>query len=66
MHWHQPHTFSEITRAGLALKLGPEAERVGWYVGQQRRQATMDERNAIAQRGWDSFVDGVNEALPMP
>ena len=66
VHWHQPHTFSEITRAGLALELGPEAERVGWYVGEERRQATMDQRNAIAQHGWDSFVDGVDEALPMP
>ena len=22
VHWHQPHTFSEITRAGLAVTMG--------------------------------------------
>jgi pseudooxynicotine oxidase len=66
VHWHQPHTFSEITRAGLAIELGAEADHVGWYVGEGRRTATMDERNAIAARGWDRFVEGVEEALPMP
>ena len=25
VHWHQPHTFSEITRAGLETTLGPDA-----------------------------------------
>ncbi len=66
VHWHQPNTFSEITRAGLAIELGAEADHVGWYVGEDRRSATMDERNAIAARGWDRFVEGVDEALPMP
>jgi pseudooxynicotine oxidase len=66
VHWHQPHTFSEITRAGLAIELGAEADHVCWYVGEERRTATMDERNAIAARGWDRFVEGVEEALPMP
>ncbi len=66
VHWHQPHTFSEITRAGLKLSLGGDTERAGWYVDGQRRTATLDERDAIARRGWDRFVEGVDEALPMP
>jgi pseudooxynicotine oxidase len=66
VHWHQPHTFSEITRAGLGVKLGDEGQRAGWYVDGQRRAATIKERDAIAQRGWDRFVDGVEEALPLP
>jgi len=66
VHWHQPHTFSELTRAGLAVALGDDTERAGWYVDGQRRTATIEERDAIAQRGWDSFVDGVEEALPLP
>ena len=37
VHWHQPHTFSELTRAGLAVQIGRDAERAGWYVGQERR-----------------------------
>jgi pseudooxynicotine oxidase len=66
VHWHQPHTFSELTRAGLKVELSDDAERAGWYVGNQRRAGTIEERDAIARRGWDRFVDGVLEALPAP
>ncbi|MGZ4292772.1 MAG: flavin monoamine oxidase family protein [Solirubrobacteraceae bacterium] len=66
VHWHQPHTFSEITRAGLRLTLGPDAQRAHWHVGPDRRQGTIAQRDAIAQRGWDQFVEGVREALPAP
>ena len=66
VHWHQPHTFSELTRAGLAVTLGDDTERAGWYVDGHRRSATLEERDAIAKRGWDRFVEGVEEALPLP
>ena len=66
VHWHQPHTFSEITRAGLKVTLGPDAERAHWHVGAERHQGTIAQRDAIARRGWDQFVDGVREALPAP
>ncbi|MGH2869815.1 MAG: flavin monoamine oxidase family protein [Solirubrobacteraceae bacterium] len=66
VHWHQPHTFAELTRAGLGVQLGPEAERVSWYVDGERRRGTLAERNEIARRGWDAFVHGVDAALPLP
>ncbi len=66
VHWHQPHTFSEITRAGLAVGMGGDAQRAHWHVGAERRSGTIEERDAIAERGWDRFVDGVREALPQP
>jgi pseudooxynicotine oxidase len=66
VHWHQPHTFSEITRAGLGVTLGGDAQRAHWHVDGERRSGTIDERDAIAERGWDQFVDGVREALPQP
>lgn len=66
VHWHQPHTFAEITRAGLELTIGPDAQRAHWHVGAQRRSGAIQERDAIAQRGWDRFVDGVRDALPQP
>jgi len=66
VHWHQPHTWSEITRAGLAVQLSAAAHEAGWYVGEERRAGTIDERDAIARRGWDQFVRGVEEALPNP
>jgi pseudooxynicotine oxidase len=66
VHWHQPHTWSELTRAGLQVLLSDDAEVAGWYVGGERRHATIAQRDAIARRGWDQFVDGVRAALPKP
>jgi monoamine oxidase len=66
VHWHQPHTWSEITRAGLRTELSEDAQRAHWWVGDERRDGTIAERDAIAERGWNRFVDGVHEALPNP
>jgi monoamine oxidase len=66
VHWHQPHTWSEITRAGLRTELSEDARRAHWWVGDERREGTIAERDAIAERGWNRFVDGVHEALPNP
>ena len=66
VHWHQPHTWSEITRAGLQVALSDDAEEASWFVGPLRRTGTVAERDAIADRGWSRFVDGVDEALPAP
>jgi monoamine oxidase len=66
VHWHQPHTWSEITRAGLAVSLSDDTEIASWYVDGDRRSGTIAERDAIVRRGWDQFVEGVEEALPLP
>jgi pseudooxynicotine oxidase len=66
VHWHQPHTFSELTRAGLSVAVSDDAGRAHWHVGAERRTGTIAERDAIARRGWDRFVEGVREALPQP
>jgi pseudooxynicotine oxidase len=66
VHWHQPHTFSELTRAGLTVSVSGNAGRAHWHVGDERREGTIEERDAIARRGWDRFVEGVREALPQP
>lgn len=66
VHWHQPHTWAEITRAGLAVSLSDETDVASWYVDGRRRAGTITERDAIARRGWDRFVEGVEEALPLP
>jgi monoamine oxidase len=66
VHWHQPHTFSELTRAGLSVSVSDDAGRAHWHVGDERREGTIEQRDAIARRGWDRFVDGVREALPQP
>ncbi len=66
VHWHQPHTFAELTRAGLRVEVGDEAERAGWHVNGDLRWGTSEERDAIVRRGWDQFVEGVRTALPQP
>src|SRR3954462_15116910 len=65
-HWHQPHTFSEINRAGLTVELSGDPDVTAWYVGDERRTGTIAERDAIANRGWLQFVDGVERSLPNP
>lgn len=66
VHWHQPHVWSEITRAGLGVEVSEEADVSSWHVGEERRSGTVAERDAIAERGWNQFVDGVADALPQP
>jgi monoamine oxidase len=66
VHWHQPHTYSEITRAGLTVELSDDPDRTAWYVGDDRRTGTISERDAIANEGWLRFVDGVERSLPNP
>jgi monoamine oxidase len=66
VHWHQPHTWSEITRAGLEVAVSGGVEVAAWYVGGERRSGSIEQRDAIAQRGWDRFVEGVRQALPVP
>jgi pseudooxynicotine oxidase len=66
IHWHQPHSWSEITRGGLSVVLSEDAEAAGWYVDGERRSGTISERDAIAERAWNMFVAGVEEALPNP
>jgi monoamine oxidase len=66
VHWHQPFTFSEITRAGLGLELSGDPDVTAWYVGDERRRGTIEERDAIANVGWLRFVAGVEESLPNP
>jgi pseudooxynicotine oxidase len=66
VHWHQPHTFSELTRAGLPVAVSANVGRAHWHVGAERRTGTIEQRDAIARRGWDRFVEGVREALPQP
>jgi monoamine oxidase len=66
VHWHQPHVWAEITRAGLGVELGEDAQISSWFTGDERREGPITERDAIAERGWDLFVDGVLDALPLP
>jgi pseudooxynicotine dehydrogenase len=66
VHWHQPHTWSEITRGGLDVDLSEDADESGWFVGAKRRTGTIAERDAIAERGWNRFVAGCDTYLPQP
>ena len=66
VHWHQPHVWAEITRAGLRVEVSEDVDVAAWFVGDERRSGTISERDAIAERGWNQFVDGVEEALPQP
>jgi len=66
VHWHQPHTWSEITRAGLTVELSADADSAAWYVDGEPRSGSIAERDVIAEQGWNRFVEGVRTALPNP
>src|SRR5947209_16575988 len=54
VHWHQPHTYSEITRAGLEVELSGDPDVAAWYVGDERRTGSIAERDLIANEGWEA------------
>jgi monoamine oxidase len=66
VHWHQPHVFAELTRAGLGVRRIPESDLVAWRVGSAIRRGSMAERDAIAARGWDAYMRGAPDILPQP
>ena len=68
VHWHQPHTWSEITRAGLRVALSEDAER-GLLVRRRPLRRTRHDRRARRDRataaGTASWTAS-SEALPQP
>jgi monoamine oxidase len=53
VHWHQPHVWAEITRAGLGVELGEDAQISGWFAGDERRsgrsRSARDRRAGLGQ-----------------
>jgi phytoene dehydrogenase-like protein len=66
VHWHQPHAWAELTRAGQGIGKSDAAELVSWTVGGERRSGSMCDRHAIALRAWDRFVAPAPQVLPRP
>jgi pseudooxynicotine oxidase len=66
VHWHQPHAWAELTRAGQGIGKSDAAELVSWTVGGERRSGSMGDRHAIALRAWDRFVAPAPQVLPRP
>jgi monoamine oxidase len=66
VHWHQPHAWAELTRAGQGIGMSDQPEVVSWEVAGERRSGPMEERHEIALRAWNRFVAPAPEALPRP
>jgi hypothetical protein len=66
VHWHQPHAWAELTRAGQGIGKSDEAELMSWTVNGERRSGPVAQRHAIAMSAWDRFVAPAPEALPRP
>ena len=67
VHWHQPHTWSEITRAGLAVALSDDADEASWFVGAaaaHRHGGASATRSPTAAGPASSTAS--SEALPAP
>ena len=48
VHWHQPHTWSEITRAGLEVAVSAGAQVASWYVGEERRSGSIEHSHRLS------------------
>jgi pseudooxynicotine oxidase len=66
VHWHQPHSWAELTRAGQGVGKSDEPEVASWNVNGERRTGSMEQRDAIVERAWNRFVAPAAEALPRP
>jgi pseudooxynicotine dehydrogenase len=66
VHWHQPHAWAELTRAGQGIGKSDGAELWSWTVNGERRTGSGAARHAIALRAWDRFVAPAPEVLPRP
>ena len=67
VHWHQPHTFSEITRGGLEVELSPEDED-DRLVRERRAAARAPPPSATRSpsEAGTASSQGVEDALPNP
>lgn len=66
VHWHQPFTWSETVKANLAVEVDAEDDEAAWWVSGKRHTGTNADRDAVVERGWNAFVEGVEEILPEP
>jgi monoamine oxidase len=66
VHWHQPHAWAELTRAGLGVGESDGADLISWTVNGERRTGTAAQRHAITLRAWNRFVAPTAKALPRP
>ena len=66
VHWHQPHAWAELTRAGQGIGKSDGAELVSWEVAGERRTGSAEAREEITVRAWDRFVAPAREVLPRP
>jgi monoamine oxidase len=66
VHWFQPHVWSEVTAHGLTPEVGPRHEACFWHVGGRTHSGDYGACEAATARGWDAFVAGSEEMLPLP
>lgn len=66
VHWFQPHVWSEVTAHGLTPEVGPRHEACFWHVDGVTRSGGYAACEAATERGWNAFVAGSEEMLPLP
>lgn len=66
VHWHQPHTWSEITRYQREIYQSPECEEAYWLTGGQVKTGTEAEMDGLQRRGMDKIFEGSRTFFPDP
>ncbi|WP_308423973.1 flavin monoamine oxidase family protein [Saccharopolyspora thermophila] len=66
VHWAQPHTWSEITRYGLAVEPSPTSESVHWIAGGEVHRGSSEEFDALIAPGMDRLAADSRHWFPQP
>lgn len=65
-HWFQPHMWCEVEAADATPVAVPDIDRAYWGVGDDIREGTWQQREAIGGRGWLAFNEGSEQLMPLP
>ena len=66
VHWHQPHTFSELTRAGLPVQYGRDAEHAAGTSASNGVRGRLPSATGSRAAAGTRSCRGSTEALPLP
>lgn len=66
VHWHQPHTWTEITRYGQQIEASPYDLQAYWITGGQVRNAPEEEVDALLAAPMEKIFEHSRDYFPNP
>lgn len=66
VHWSQPHSWSEISRYGLNVIRGPQAQETFWLAGDQVCKGTPEDFLTLITPGMSRLLEDTRSWIPRP